>query len=82
MAKCISAKWYASIEYFTQVTIFTELFIVIIFIQDLQNRKSCKVIKIYLAEMSQLMHLTNSAKLHMLVITYQMQREPVLKKTL
>ena len=48
---------------------------VIIFVHDLQNRKSCKVILCYLAEISQLMHLTISAKLHILTKTRQTQRE-------
>ena len=50
------------------------------FMHNLQNRKSCKVIVRCLAEISQLMHLTISAKLHMLMITRQTQRETVLKK--
>ena len=50
---------------------------VIIFIHNLQNRKPCKVIVRYLAEISQLMHLMISAKLQMLMITCQTQRETV-----
>ena len=49
---------------------------VIIFVHDLQNRKSSKVILWYLSEISQLMHLTISAKLHILTKTRQTQREP------
>ena len=52
---------------------------VIIFIHDLQNRKSSKVIVRCLAKISQLMHLTISAKLHTLMKTRQPQREPVLE---
>ena len=50
---------------------------VIIFIHNLQNRKPCKVVVRYLAEISQLMHLMISAKLQMLMITCQTQRETV-----
>ena len=53
-----------------------------IFIHHLQNRKSCKIIVRYLAKISQLMHLTISAKLHILMKTHQTQREHVLKKIL
>ena len=53
---------------------------VIIFLHTLQNRKTCKVIVRYLAEISQVTHLTISAKLHMLMITRQIQRETMLKK--
>ena len=42
---------------------------VIIFIHNLQNGKSCKVIVHYLAEISQLKHLTISAKQHMVITT-------------
>ena len=55
---------------------------VIIFIHNLQNGKSCKVIVHYLAEISQLKHLTISAKQHMVITTCQAQQETVLKKTL
>ena len=48
---------------------------VILFIHNLQNSKSRKVIVRYLAEISQLMHLTISSKLHILMITRQTQRE-------
>ena len=57
-----------------------QLFMVIIFIHNLKNSKSCKVIVLYLAAISQLMHLTNLAKLHILMITRQTQRKTVLKK--
>ena len=46
---------------------------VITFIHDLQNRKSCKVIVRYMAKISQLMHFTISAKLHKLMKTRQTQ---------
>ena len=52
---------------------------VIIFIHDLQNRISSKVIVRCLAKISQLMYLTISAKLHTLTKTRQLQREPVLE---
>ena len=52
---------------------------VIIFIYDLQNRKSCKVIERHLAKISQVMHLTISTKLYILLKTRQAQREPVLE---
>ena len=41
-----------------------------------------KVVGCYLDEISQLMHLTISAKLHMVKITHQTERKAVLKKTL
>ena len=50
-----------------------------IFIHGLQNGKSCKVIVCYLAKISQLMHLTISAKLHILIKTRQTQQGPVLE---
>ena len=53
---------------------------VIIFIHDFQSKKSCKVIVCYLAKISQLMHLTTSLKLHILMKTRQTQREPVFEK--
>ena len=40
----------------------------------------CNVIVRYLAEISQLMHLTISSRLHMLMITCQTQCESALKK--
>ena len=40
---------------------------VIIFIHNLQNREPCKVTVRYLAEISQLMYMMISAKLHMLM---------------
>ena len=52
---------------------------VIIFIHNLQNRKSCKVIVRYMAKISQLMHFTISAKLHKLMKTRQTQWEPMLE---
>ena len=57
----------------------SKLFRVTIFTQNLQNKKSYKVIVRYLAEIFQLIHLTVSAELHMLMITRQMQRETVFK---
>ena len=53
---------------------------VIIFIYDFQSKKSCKVIVCYLAKISQLMHLTISLKLHILMKIRQTQREPVFEK--
>ena len=51
----------------------------IIFVHGLQNRKSCKVIVRYFAEISQLLQLAIFAKLVILMKTRQTQREPVLK---
>ena len=58
------------------------MFMVIIFKHNLQNGKLFKVIVRYLAEISQLIHLTISFKLHMLMITCQTQLETVSKKIL
>ena len=44
------------------------------------KQKICKVIVRYLAEISQVEHLTVSAKLYMLMITHQIQRNTMLKK--
>ena len=52
---------------------------VIIFGHDLQYGKSCKVIVLYLANISQLMYLTISSKLHILMKTRRTQQEPVLE---
>ena len=52
---------------------------VIIFVHDLQYGKSCKVIVLYLANISQLMYLTISSKLHILMKTRRTQQEPVLE---
>ena len=57
-----------------------QLLMVIINIHNLQNRESCKTIANYLANISLLMYLTISAKLHILMITRQTQWKTVLKK--
>ena len=53
---------------------------VITFIHDFQGKKLCKVIVCNLAKISQLMHLTISLKLHILMKTRQTQWEPVFEK--
>ena len=49
------------------------MFVVIVFIHNLQNRKSYIAIGCYLGEISQSMRCTISAKLHMMKITRQTQ---------
>ena len=56
------------------------MFVVIVFIHNLQNRKSYIAIGCYLGEIPQSMRFTISAKLHMLKITRQTQLKTLVEK--